>query len=291
MRGWCVVVIGLAAAAWAPAMAAGQGGGPSTGRFGAGARPVELPAGLQAAAQRGVHPGKAFLASAILPGAGQWLQGEDRWVPYLIGETWAWATYFANRGRAGGFRQDYRDLAWSVARRVSVGTRRDTVFEYYETLSEWQTSGAFDVDPRTDGTQPETDVTTFNGDVWRLARSLLIPGGASAPPGSPEYERALRYYLEHAVPAGYAWAWGPNGLEQQRFRELIRASDDAARAATLRLGIILANHVISAVDALVIARIRESAGGDGAAGLRLESRVLPDATDGWRWTAGIRIAH
>lgn len=289
MRAWFVLGIGLAAAA-TPGAAAGQGGDRASSRFGPAGRlepPAQVPGGQRAPTQ----PGVAFLASAVVPGAGQWLQAEDRWVPYIIAEAWAWATYFSNRSEAAGFRDDYRDLAWAVARRVSAGTRRDTVFEYYETLSEWQTSGAFDVDPGTAGTQPETDVTTYNGDVWRLARSLLIPGGASAPPGSPEYERALRFYREHAIPAGYAWAWGPNGLEQQRFRELIRASDDAARAATLRLGIILANHVISAVDALVIARVRAGTGGDGGPGLHLESRIVPDASEGWRWHAGIRIAH
>jgi hypothetical protein len=279
-------VLALAAATAIPAGAAAQGAPVPSARFG-----VTGHLDMSALPQTAARPGIAFLASAILPGAGQWLQDEDRWVPYVLTETWAWATYFSNRGRAADLRADYRDLAWAVARRVSVGARRDTVFEYYETLSEWQTSGAFDVDPRTDGTQPESDAGTFNGDVWRLARSLLIPGGATAPPGSPEYERALQYYREHAIPDGYAWAWGPNGLEQQRFRELIRASDDASRAATLRLGIILANHVISAVDALVIARVREAAGGDGAPALHLESAVRPDATDGWRWTAGIRIAH
>lgn len=289
MRWTCGILLGLVTAATLPATLAAQGPAfPS--RFGPiGSDLDPSPQAARQAQERG--PGAALLASALLPGAGQWMLREDRWVPYVLTEAWAWATYFSNRGRAADFRDDYHDLAWAVARRISVGERRDTVFEYYETLADWQTSGAFDVDPRTPGTQPETDGTTFNGDVWRLARSLLIPGGASAPPGSPEYERALRYYLDRAVPAGYAWAWGPNGLEQQRFRELIRASDEASRAATLRLGIILANHVISAVDALVIARIRESAGGDGGPLLHLESRVAPDPVTSWRWTAGIRIAH
>lgn len=232
------------------------------------------------------HPAFAVLASAVLPGAGQYLQGQDRWVPYLVIEAWAWGTYLVLRRHSNGFARDYRDLAWSVARRVSSGERRDTVFEYYETLSYWETSGAWDVDPRTPGVQPELDALTFNGDVWRLARALFIPGGASAPPGSPEYERALDYYLRHAIPAGYAWAWGPSSLEQQRFRELIRESDEAARAATLRLGIILANHVVSAVDALVLARIRENR----ADGLRVRLRSgLERASADVRWSASLRL--
>lgn len=293
MRWTTCILLGLGAAASAASGASGQGVW-HVPRFGfAAAADADLPTGVTAPAiqARTAGPGKAFVASAILPGAGQYMQGEERWVPYVIVEAWAWITYFTNRSQAGDYRGDYRDLAWVVARRISVGERRDTVFEYYETLSEWQSSGAFDTDPRTDGIQPEGDMNTFNGDVWRLARSLLIPGGGQAPPGSPEYQRALDYYLEHAIPEGYAWAWGPNGLEQQRFTELIRQSDDASRAATLRLGIILANHVVSAVDALVIGRLREAAGADGGPSLHLESGVRPDGRDGWRWSAGIRIAH
>lgn len=258
-------------------------------RFGNGSSigPSLLPGGTAAEqAGNGPSPGLAVLASAVLPGAGQFMQGEDRWIPYVVVEAWAWVTHFALRRRASEFTREYRDLAWSVARRVSTGERRDTIFEYYETLGHWETSGAWDVDPRTDGVQPELDRTTFNGDVWRLARALYIPGGANAPVGSPEYQRALDYYLRHAIPAGYAWAWGPSSLEQQRFRELIRESDEAARGATLRLGIVLANHVVSAVDALVLERIRETAP-DGPQ-LRLHSG-LENAADGARWSAFLRL--
>ncbi len=242
-------------------------------------------------AEPGVSPAFAFLASAVVPGAGQYVQKADRWAPFLITEAWGWATHLILRHRSDGFARDYRDLAWAVARRVSVGARRDTLFEYYETMAFWQTSGAFDADPRIEGVQPEPDAETYNGDVWRLARSLFIPGGASAPPGSPEYQRALDYYLRNAIPASYAWAWGPNGLEQQRFRELIRDSDEAARGATLRLGVLLANHVVSAVDALVIGRMRENAGGDGGGpSLRLISHLETRGPE-WRWTAGLRIEH
>lgn len=287
MRPWPGILLAIILFAAAPPGLVAQAMGPEA-RFGPSGRDDPAAAGRQ---EEGPAPGAAFLASALVPGAGQWRLGDDRWLPYLLVEAWGWVTYLTNRAGAGRYRDDYRDLAWAVARRISVGERRDTVFEYYETLMHWQTSGAFDVDPRTAGIQPETDLSTYNGDVWRLARSLLIPGGASAPPGSPEYQRALDYYLEHAIPDGYAWAWGPNGLEQQRFRELIRSSDEAARAATLRLGIVLANHVVSAVDALVLARVREGRGGDGGPGLHLDSAVRPDPVEGWRWTAGIRIAH
>lgn len=231
-------------------------------------------------------PGAAFLASALAPGAGQYLLGADRWVPYGVLEVWAWITYMERRGDARALTRRYRDLAWSVARRVSIGERRDSVFDYYETMSKFAASGSWDADPRRDGVQPELDPGTFNGDLWLLARSLFFPGGAAYPEGSPQYLQAMRYYLRYAIPPSFAWAWGDSDLAQEVFGELIRSSDAASRAATQLLGVIVANHVVSAIDALVLARIqRESAGGLSA---RLGSGIEWDG--GGRWSVSLRVA-
>lgn len=279
---WCAVQTGLAAAQ--------PVSNPAFARPGAHVRTWPGSPGHSAIPQQAgpLPPGAAFVASAILPGAGQFMLDEERWVPFAVLEAWGWITFFTNHGRSRDDAGRYRDLAWEVARRVSVGERRDTVFEYYETLSHWSTSGAFDADPEAPGIQPEPDGQTYNGDVWRLARSLLIPGGGNAPPGSPAHERALAYYMEHAIPAGYAWAWGPFGLEQERFRELIRSSDEAARAATLRLGMILANHMVSAVDALILARLREAVGADGGPAVHLHAEFA-GAGPHARWSAALRL--
>jgi hypothetical protein len=237
-------------------------------------------------ARPAVAPGVALLASALGPGTGQYLLGAGRWVPYAVLEVWAWVAYLEKRGDARTHTRRYRDLAWSVARRVSVGERRDTVFDYYETMSKFAASGLYDADPKRDGVQPETDPSTFNGDLWLLARSLFFPGGFSFPEGSPQYIQAMRYYLRHAIPSSYAWAWGDSDLVQDVFAGLIRSSDAAARAGTQLLGVILANHLVSAVDALVLARVqRERAGGLSA---RLGSGA--DWQDGPRWTVSVRVA-
>lgn len=205
----------------------------------------------------GTPPGLATGASAVLPGAGQYMLGVDRWVPFLAVEVWAWLSFLDRRRDARGLSTEYRDLAWSVARRVSIGDRRDTVFEYYEAMTHFGASGAFDADPRQLGVQPERDETTFNGDLWALARSLFFPGGVEYPPGTAPYERAMAYYIDAAVPPSFAWAWGDSNLEQQSFRELIRRSDEAYRSSTQLLGLILVNHLVSAIDALVLGRLRE----------------------------------
>ncbi|HUF49254.1 MAG TPA: hypothetical protein VMN60_00360 [Longimicrobiales bacterium] len=231
-----------------------------------------------------VQPGAAFLASALLPGAAQYLASDERWLPYVATEVWALASYVQQRRSAHSLEQRYRDLAWQVARRVSVGERRDSVFEYYEAMTHHAASGAFDVDKLTAGVQPEPQAGTFNGDLWALARDLHFPGGRDFPPGTPAYDAALAYYLARAIPEQYAWAWGGSSLEQQIFSDIIVQSDAAARAAARYIGVILANHMVSAVDALVTARLREL----GAGAFRIEGRPVPGSRGG-RWEQSVRI--
>ncbi len=203
-----------------------------------------------------VTPGAAMLASVVIPGAGQKLLGSDRWVPYVAIEAWAWITYVNHHSQGNALKQRYRDLAWAVARRVSVGERRDTTFPYYEALSKNDASGAFDVNPNAAGIQPETDGSTFNGEVWDRARSLFFSSGTEQPVSSPQYQSALNYYQRNAIPPSYAFAWGDNALEQRVFGEIIHQSDEALRQSNHVLGIILANHMASAVDALIASRLK-----------------------------------
>jgi hypothetical protein len=235
-----------------------------------------------------LEPGLAMAASVVVPGAGQFLLGNDRWVPYVALEIWGWISIFERRARARSLARDYRDLAWYVARRVSVGDRRDTIFEYYEELTHYAASGTWDSDPEAAGVQPELDGRTFNGDLWELSRSLFFPGGFNYQPGSAPYEQALSYYLRNAMPPTFTWAWGDSFLEQQSFRELIRRSDEAYRTSTQFLGLMLANHVVSAVDALVIGRLQA---GSGESRFRIGSEFEPTAhrmprlriAASWRW--------
>lgn len=230
------------------------------------------------------NPLVTLAASAIVPGAGQYLEGEERWVPYIVLEVWGWLTYLDRRSDGRNAERRYKDLAWSVARRVSVGERRDTAFDYYEALAKYETSGAFDGDLQTEGVQPEVDATTFNGNIWRLARSIFIPGGVTLPPDRPEYQQALAYYQRNAIPPSFAWAWGGSHLEQQVYNELIRESDDGYRGATLVLGAIVANHIVSAIDALVIAR----AGATQPSRFRLGSGLERTGAS-YRWMAKAEI--
>lgn len=220
--------------------------------------------------------GRAFFLSALVPGAGQYTLGQSRWVPYLAVEAWAWLTYFDRRREGRAMERRYRDLAWSVARLVSSGPRRDGEFEYYEAMSKYAASGAYDAEPQQPGLQPEQDPTTFNGSVWHLALSIYLRAGAD--PGdteTPEYQRALSYYARNATAPPFAWTWRASPLGQQRYREMIRESDEALRTATTMLGLILANHVVSAVDAFITARLRTTQG--AATRINIESGLRPEA--------------
>jgi len=211
----------------------------------------------QTATLRTPQPGKAFLLSAAVPGAGQWFLGQDRWPAYLAVELWAWIQFLDQRREGQDLRSDYKDLAWLVARRVSTGPRTDAGWDYYEALSKFRTSGSFDSDPLAPGIQPEQDPDTFNGSIWGLAQEIFLPEDPENPveEGSEPLQKAYSYYLSRAYGPEFAWDWGSNNLHREEYAGLIREADEALRGSTRMVGVILANHLLSAVDALVSGRL------------------------------------
>jgi hypothetical protein len=165
---------------------------------------------------------------------------------------------FLDWRREGHDLQDrYRDLAWLVARRISTGPRTEAGWDYYEALTKFQSSGAYDSDPLTPGVQPEENPSTFNGSLWALARDIYLPGEPGTPidEGSVPYQRAYTYYLSRAYSPEFAWDWGTNSLLQEEYASIIREADEALRSSTGMIGVILGNHLLSAVDALVSGRL------------------------------------
>lgn len=223
-------------------------------------------------------PGGAFVGSLVIPGSGQAALGLRRWVGYAALEALFLAAWIDARVDAGRLSTRYRDLAWESARGPSLLPRRDAGWNYYEAMSQYLASGDFDRDAAVAGVQPENRPGTYNGDQWALARSLFLPAGVEDP-GAPEYAVALDYYRERAIGPAYLWSWEGHEDEFSRFRSLIGEADDELRTATGALGLILANHLVSAVDALVVARLRADA--------RLHSHI--EAASPLRWSVHIRI--
>jgi len=108
----------------------------------------------------------------------------------------------------------------------------------------------------TDGTLvPPDDLGTFNGSIWDLARRTFLPDPDNPDPTSEEYGRALDFYRKRAIGPNFTWSWRNAALERDLYRLSIRKSDDAFRRASNQLGALLANHILSAVDAFVSYRL------------------------------------
>ncbi|HTH65743.1 MAG TPA: hypothetical protein VL563_13725 [Gemmatimonadales bacterium] len=195
------------------------------------------------------------LASLVVPGSGQLITGRDRGLVYIAAEVFLLSRYIQllHDGHHGSDR--YRELAFTVAQRGFATTRRDTVFEYYETLERFQASGVYDRNPGGTFT-PEDDPNTYNGSVWLLAQQNSWPDPAHPPaPGTELYNRAIQFYTLHAIGPDYLWSWNGAPLELEEYRATIHASDDAYRSAQNQLGLLLANHLASAIDALISSRL------------------------------------
>lgn len=233
-------------------------------------------------AARAVSPAEAFLASGVLPGWGQRRLGQRRWLAFVALELASWGYLWDRRRTGSEVRGRYRDLAWFVARRGTPGERMDAGFEYYESLTKFNSSGAFDSDLFRGGIQPETDPETFNGSIWGLAAEIFlvmdddrIPG-----PGSSEYQQAIEYYRERTVTPDFRWDWGEDVENRMEYTSLIQQSDEALRRSTTLVGVILANHLLAAFDAFITARLRSA-----AADASLDLYAFSDGVGQW-WLAG-----
>ena len=200
------------------------------------------------------------LASLLLPGSGQLLAHQDRGAVYLAAEVYLVSRFLQLDHEAMAEARRFQNLAFDVSRRSFGPIRRDTIFEYYEQMERFAESGAYDADPGP-AFMPETDSTTYNGSMWLLARRTYWTDPTVPPdPTSPQYWKALQFYQARAVGPNFRWSWRDHSLEHEVFRDYIKRSDNAFRRAQNQIGLLLANHVLSAVDALISARLSAAAG-------------------------------
>jgi hypothetical protein len=193
--------------------------------------------------------------SLVLPGAGQLLGGSERGALYLVAEALLLTRFVALQHDGTRDAEQYRNLALSVARGAFSPGARDTAFEYFEAMGKYIESGPFDLDPGPD-LLPPWDERTFNGRIWLLARQTFFADPDSIPaPTSLEYLQALDFYRHRAIGPDFRWSWRGAALEQDLFRQTIRSSDQAFRRARAQLGLLLANHLLSAIDALITTRL------------------------------------
>jgi hypothetical protein len=202
------------------------------------------------------------LASAVLPGSGQLMMRQRRGVPYLAAEAFLLLQYITVRSDAREFRGEYQRLA-QVARSFFTDDFPAGDFEYYERMEQFVASGAYDLDAN-GGFQPETDTSTFNGFTWRLARRTFWEDPDAPPPtDSDAYLRAVEFYEERAVRDEFRWSWQNAQLEQDLFRQTIQRSNSAFRRTSQYLGVLIANHALSAIDAFIMVRVSRDRGPGG----------------------------
>jgi hypothetical protein len=207
----------------------------------------------------------AVAASAILPGSGQAILATNRALPYLAAEAFLWTSYVGHALQYRQRRDGYRDLAARVARAPYSTLRPNGDFEYYERMTHYPEAGRFDL-VAGGGIDPETDTTTFNGAMWLLARRTYWADPALPPDTtSGEWKRAVAFYQARAYDQLYRWSWTQAPLEYSAFIALIDRSNDANRRAMMDLGVIIANHVLSTVDAYITVRLRRDADQQGFA--------------------------
>jgi hypothetical protein len=205
----------------------------------------------------------AVLGSLVLPGAGQAMLRQERFVPYAAAEAFFLMRYAQHSRDARRERDRYRALAANIARAPFGAARLHGTFAYYESMEHFVESGSFDAIQGGD-LDPEPDSTTFNGSMWLLARKTFWSDVSSPPPReSREWRLAESFYLSRAVRPEFRWSWRDAQLEYDEFRRSIRRSNDSYRDALTNLSVLVANHVLSSVDALVSVRLRSRPTRDG----------------------------
>jgi hypothetical protein len=214
--------------------------------------------------------------SAIVPGAGQLVLGQERFAGYMAVESYGWIRYLRHRADGRRSRESYRTLAAQVARSVFVEDPPLGAFEYYERMEQFIESGVFDMSDDPD-LQPDMDESTYNGSLWRRARETFWDDPGMQPaPTSNAYIRSVQYYRDRAVTDEYRWSWRNSQLEQDLYRRTIAGSNRAFRSSIADLGVIIGNHVLSMVDAFVALRLRGAVGeGDGGGSVYWISGRIP----------------
>jgi hypothetical protein len=194
------------------------------------------------------------VASLVVPGAGQFLLGDHRFVGYGAVEIVGWFVYVKNRQDQSRQEAAFKDLARQVARAHFSSAFPDAPWAYYEQLRDWLESGVYSQSSTT--LVPETDTLTYNGYKWQLALRTNATRDA-----------ALAQYQQVAIRPDFEWSWRNAQEQWNLYKRTTDNRNDANRAAIQTLSVIAANHILSMIDAF--ATFRLSVEPDGSGGARI----------------------
>jgi hypothetical protein len=193
----------------------------------------------------------APVASLLLPGAGQWMLGDDRGLAYAAVEVIGWWKYGKDRHEQLMQEATFKQIARDVARAHFSSAPPDGNWTYYEAMRDFVESGSYsmtDVGP----VVPETDTTTYNGHVWAIAQGE-----------NPDMASALAQYERQAYKPDFLWSWRNALLQKDIFDRTTNKRNDAHSAALADLRVVVLNHLVSMVDAFTTFRLRVQAEADG----------------------------
>jgi hypothetical protein len=212
---------------------------------------------------------KPIFFSALLPGSGQLYQGQNRGYAYIAAEVASIAGWVVFRNQGQDREDEFIDFAWVHARENVSSRNVRGSDEYYEHVEKWVKSGEFDTDRNYDlndpfTIDPWTDQETFNGDAWRIATiNFFEPDSLNELVGTrADSLAALQFYAERAFQNDFYWDWTKNNTVdnyralQNEYKDQRDESNTAFQRATFSLVFLMANHVISVVDAFMSSRIR-----------------------------------
>ena len=201
----------------------------------------------------------APFTSALVPGSGQFLLGQDRFVAYAAVEALVWWQYSKHAHEQKQQELAYKDLARQVARAHFSASAPDGPWSYYEAMRDWTQSGAYST-ADSGPVAPETNINTYNGHLWQLA----LQTHATVADAMAQYER-------DAIKPDFQWSWLNAEFQHDVFSQLTNKRNDAFRAAQQDLMILAANHLLSMVDAFATFRlqVRPDSRGGGSLGASL----------------------
>jgi hypothetical protein len=229
----------------------------------------------------------AAAASAVVPGAGQALLRQPHGIVYAAIEAYMWLAARDARHLSNQRRDEYRGIARTVARRDAPGSKPDGDWDYYERLEKLckstltfntrcSSSGLFDRVPGGE-IDPETDLTTYNGQIWGEAVRTFTTVGVAPAKGTVQYQRALDEYARRAEKPEYYWSWVNQQQQQDVYRQAIQTANEKYNEYRRDHGVIIANHVLSMVDAFITVRVRRY----GRPGVARERRTGFEASLPW----------
>ena len=170
-----------------------------------------------------VHPGVAFLMSAILPGSGQIAEGRNRAFAYLGVEAVSWIAHFS----------------W-----LDAGNKKEGEYESYA-RQHWQF------------TQWDSLAAESNPSCEALPPNVPYDDARETILGYIEDENYQHYYEDIGKLEAYRSGWDdfrcddPETMSPNRtdYREMRQESNDYLDKASNAMTVIFLNHIVSAIDA------------------------------------------